>query len=69
MGTVVELLQAASKLDHVDRLELVSSLLEEMDPKPHYVSDDEARKRLDDLVSGQVQSLPEADFWRACGRD
>jgi len=68
MIQVAELLKEASKLDRNDRAELVSSLLEDLDPEPHYVSDDEAMQRLDDLKSGRIHGLSEEEFWRACGR-
>lgn len=68
MSQVVELLKEASKLDLRDRAELVSSLLEELDPSPHHVSDEEALQRLRDLKSGSVKGLSEEEFWKACGR-
>jgi hypothetical protein len=68
MSQVARLLHDASTLDPKDRLELVSSLLEDLDPSPHYVSDDEALKRRDDLISGKVTGLGEEEFWKACGR-
>ena len=45
MTQVEALLKEASKLDLPDRAELVSSLLEDLDPKPHYVSDEEVMER------------------------
>jgi hypothetical protein len=68
MSQVAELLKEASKLDLLDRAELVSSLLEDLDPSPHYVSDEEAVQRLQDLKSGKVKGLSEDEFWKACGR-
>ncbi len=68
MSQVAQLLHDASSLDSADRLELVSSLLEDLDPSPHYVTDEEALKRRDDLVSGKVTGLSEDEFWKACGR-
>ncbi len=68
MSQVAELLKEASKLDRLDRAELVSSLLEDLDPSPHRVSDEEALQRLRELKSGQVEGLSEEDFWKACGR-
>jgi putative addiction module component (TIGR02574 family) len=68
MAHVAELLKEASKLDPVDRLELVSSLLEDLDSAPHHVSDEEALQRLQDLKSGKVKGLSEEMFWKACGR-
>lgn len=68
MSQVAELIREASKLDRRDRAELVSSLLEDLDPSPHYVSDQEALQRLQDLKSGRVQGLSEDEFWKACGR-
>ncbi len=68
MSQVAELLREASKLDARDRAELVSSLLEDLDPKPHHVSDEEALQRLGDLKSGKVMGLSEDEFWKACGR-
>jgi len=68
MSPVAELLKEASKLDPADRVELVSSLLEDLDPSPHHVSDEEALQRLQDLKSGQVDGLSEEEFWKACGR-
>jgi len=44
----------ASKLGPQDRVELISSLLEDLDPSPHHVSDEEAIQRLQDLKSGKV---------------
>ena len=68
MSQVAALLKEASKLDQVDRAELVSSLLEDLDSRPHHVSDEEALQRFQELKSGTVQGLSEADFWKACGR-
>lgn len=68
MPQVAELLREAAKLDVKDRAELISSLLEDLDPSPHYVSDEEALQRLSDLKSGKVKGLSEEDFWKACGR-
>ena len=68
MSQVAELLKEVSKLDLRDRAELVSSLLEELDPSPHCVSDEEALQRLCDLKSGNVEGLSEEEFWKACGR-
>ncbi len=68
MSNVAVLLKEASKLNRLDRVELISSLLEDFDPTPHYVSDEEAMRRLDDLKSGKVDGLSEEEFWKACGR-
>jgi Putative addiction module component len=68
MTQVAELLKGASKLDLPDRAELVSSLLEDLDPQPHYVSDEEVFERLEELKSGKVQGLSKEEFWKACGR-
>jgi hypothetical protein len=68
MSNVAELLKEASKLDRMGRAELVSSLLEDLDPNPHYVTDEEAIQRLEDLKSGKVKGLSEEEFWKACGR-
>lgn len=68
MSQVADLLKKASNLDTLDRVELVSSLLEDLDPSPHNVSDEEALERLQDLKSGKVQPLTEKEFWKACGR-
>jgi hypothetical protein len=68
MSHVAELLKEASKLDRIDRAELISSLLEDLDPNPHYVSDEEAMQRVEDLKSGRVKGLSEEEFWKACGR-
>ena len=68
MSQVTTLLREAYKLDLLDRAELVSSLLEDLDPSPHWVSDEEALSRLDELKSGKVKGLSEEEFWKACGR-
>jgi plasmid stabilization system protein ParE len=68
MSQVAELLKEASKLDLVDRAELVSSLLEDLDPSPHCVSDEEALLRFQELKTGHVKGLSEEEFWKACGR-
>lgn len=68
MSQVAELLKEASKLDPLDRAELVSSLLEDLDPSPHLVTDEEVLRRLEDLKSGRVKGLSEEEFWKACGR-
>jgi len=68
MSQVAQLIDKASTLDSADRLELVSSLLEDLDPSPHYVSDEEVLKRRDELLSGKVKGLSEDEFWKACGR-
>ena len=65
---VAVLLKEASKLDLTDRAELVSSLLEDLDPLPHYVSDEEVFERLEELKSGKVKGLSKEEFWKACGR-
>lgn len=49
MSQVAELLKEASKLDPLDRAELVSLLLEDLDPSPHWVTDEEVLRRLADL--------------------
>jgi len=68
MSQVAELLKEASKLDPLDRAELVSSLLEDLDPRPHWVPDEEVFRRLEDLKSGRVKGLSEEEFREACGR-
>jgi hypothetical protein len=68
MSQVTALLKEASKLDLTDRAELVSSLLEDLDPRPHYVSDEEVMERLEELKSGKVQGLSVEEFWKASGR-
>lgn len=68
MSHVAELLKEASKLNRMDRAELVSSLLEDLDSNPHYLTDEEATQRLEDLKSGKVKGLSEEEFWKACGR-
>lgn len=68
MSKVTTLLKEACKLDLLDRAELVSSLLEDLDPSPHWVSDEEAWSRLEELKSGKVKGLSEEEFWKACGR-
>jgi hypothetical protein len=68
MTQVTALLKEASKLDLPERAELVSSLLEDLDPEPHYVSDGEVLERLQELRSGKVKGLSEEEFWKACGR-
>lgn len=68
MTQVATLLKEASQLDLHDRAELVSSLLEDLDPDPHHVSDEEAFRRLQELKSGKVAGLSEEEFWKACGR-
>jgi putative addiction module component (TIGR02574 family) len=68
MTQVTALLKEASKLDLAERAELVSSLLEDLDPEPHYVSDEEVLERLEELKSGKVKGLTKEEFWQACGR-
>jgi len=68
MLPVAQLLKEAAKLDLLERAELVTSLIEELDSSPHDVSDEEAIKRLKELKSGAVNGLSEAEFWSACGR-
>lgn len=68
MPNVAELLKEASKLDRIDRSELVSSLLEGLESSPHYVTDEEALHRVNELRSGKVRGLTEEEFWTACGR-
>ena len=68
MPHVAELLKEASLLDRFDRAELVSSLLEDLESSPHYVTDEEAMSRVDELKSGKVIGLTEEEFWTACGR-
>ena len=68
MTQVTALLKEASKLDLPERAELVSSLLEDLDPEPHYVSDGGGLERLEELRSGKVKGLSQEEFWKACGR-
>jgi hypothetical protein len=68
MSHVTSLLKEACKLDPLDRVELVASLLEDLDPSPHWVSDEEALYRLEELKSGKVKGLSEEEFWKSCGR-
>jgi hypothetical protein len=68
MTQVTALLKEASKLDLPERAELVSSLLEDLDPEPHYVSDGGVLERLEELRSGKVKGLSQEEFWKACGR-
>jgi putative addiction module component (TIGR02574 family) len=68
MRRVAALLKEASKLDLPERAELVSSLLEDLDPEPHYVSDEEALRRLEELKSGKIKGFSKEAFWKACGR-
>ncbi len=68
MSHVAELLREASKLDRIDRAELISSLIEDLDPNPHCVTDEEVMQRLEDLKSGRIKGLSEEEFWKACGR-
>lgn len=55
MSQVAELLKEASHLDRSDQVELVISLLENLEAHPHEVSDEEARARLAELKSGEVK--------------
>ncbi len=64
MAQVAELSKQASQLNLSDRAELVSSLLEDLDPNPHFVSDEEAFRRLQELKSGKVAGLRSAMFTR-----
>lgn len=68
MSQVADLLKEASKLDLPDRAELVSLLLEDLDARPHNVSDEEAWRRVEELRFGRVKGLSEEEFWQACGR-
>ncbi len=68
MAQVADLLKEASQLDMADKTELVSSLLEELSPSLHYVSDEEALSRRDELLRAEVEGLTEKEFWEACGR-
>jgi len=68
MSNVAQLLKEALKLDRLGRSELVSSLLEDLDSSPHYVTDEEALRRVDELRSGKVKGLSEEEFWTVCGR-
>lgn len=68
MPQVTAPLKEASKLDLQGRAELVSSLLEDLDPEPHYVSDEEVLERLEELRSGRVKGLTKEEFWKGCGR-
>lgn len=68
MTHVTALLKEASKLDLPERAELVSSLLEDLDPEPHYVTDGEVLERLEELRSGKIKGLSKEEFWKACGR-
>jgi hypothetical protein len=68
MSQVEKLLTELFKLDPRDRVELVSSLPEDLEPNPRYVSDEGALERLQDLKSGRVKGLSEDEFWKACRR-
>jgi putative addiction module component (TIGR02574 family) len=68
MRQVTALLKEALKLNLTERAELVSSLLEDLDPEPHDVSDEEVLERYEELKSGKVKGLTKEEFWKACGR-
>lgn len=68
MTTVSEILEHASKLDRIDRVKLVSSLLEDLEPQPHDVSNDEVLRRRDELKNGGTTGKSEEEFWPKCGR-
>ncbi len=69
MSQVAELFKEASKLDRAAQVELVSSLLGNLDDGGHHVSDEEAMGRLEELKNGSVRGLSEEEFWKACGRE
>ena len=68
MVTVASILDDASRIDYSQRVELISALMEDLDPSPHHVSDQEGHQRLEELRSGAAQPLGEEEFWKACGR-
>lgn len=68
METIEAILEEASSLNYDKRVVLVSSLLEDLNPIEHDVSDEEALDRLSELKTGKVKGLSESEFWEACGR-
>ncbi|MCW1886832.1 addiction module protein [Luteolibacter flavescens] len=68
MSQVSDIRQAASRLSLEERAELAVFLLDGLEDAPHHVTDEEALRRRDELVSGAVSGLSREEFRKACGR-
>ena len=69
MIEVSEIRNAASQLDTSARAELAVFLLGSLEGTHHWVDDDEAIRRRDELDSGAVEGISREEFNRRCGRD
>ena len=68
MTEVDQLQEAASRLPSPDRARLAAFLLETLEETHYWVDDEEVARRGEELDSGAVRGLTDAEFWAACGR-
>ncbi len=69
MTHVSEIRNAAIALDTSDRAELAVFLLGSLEETHHWVDDEEAIRRRDELDSGAVEGISREEFNRRCGRE
>lgn len=67
MSQILELRKAASALSTQERAELAAFLLGSLDEVHHWVDDDEAARRSEEMDAGNVRGLTREEFNRACG--
>ncbi len=68
MTQLAELRDAAIRLEESDRAELAAFLLGSLDAGHHFVADEEAVRRRDELDSGAVEGISRDEFNRLCDR-
>ncbi len=68
MTEIAQLREAVSQLSPPDRAELAAFILGGLDEAHHWVDDEEAMRRRDELESGEVKGLTVEEFRKACGR-
>jgi hypothetical protein len=69
MTQVSEIRNAAIELDTADRAELAVFLLGSLEGAHHWVDDEEAMNRRDELDSGAVEGISREEFNRQCGHE
>ena len=68
MTDIAQLREAATNLSTSHRAELAVFLLGTLEGTHHWVEDEEATHRRDELDSGDVKALTREEFNQACGR-
>jgi hypothetical protein len=67
MSQILEIRKAAGALSTQERAELAAFLLGSLDEVHHWVDDDDASLRSEELDSGKISGLTREEFNRACG--